>query len=84
LQITYQQNYDKFYRETEKRYITINDYSGWFKTVKAENKNNSIKNPAKISAKNSKQNQNNSSNLQDQNKEKPDTKLDIITEQIFF
>jgi len=35
LQLTYQQNYDKFYRETEKRYIILNDLSSWFKTVPA-------------------------------------------------
>jgi hypothetical protein len=31
-QLVYQQDYDKFYREAEKRYITINDLSGWYKT----------------------------------------------------
>jgi hypothetical protein len=33
VQIIYQNNFDKFYRETEKRYITLNDLSGWYKTV---------------------------------------------------
>lgn len=33
LQLTYQQNYDKFYREAEKRYITLNDLSGWHKST---------------------------------------------------
>jgi hypothetical protein len=28
-QLRYQQNYDKFYLENEKRYITLNDQSGW-------------------------------------------------------
>ncbi len=69
VQVTYQQNYDKFYRESEKRYITINDHSGWFKTTippteKATKKDkNSTKNK-------------NSTNENDQN--------ESITEQIFF
>jgi hypothetical protein len=33
LQIKYEHNYDKFYLEGEKRYITINDQSGWHKTI---------------------------------------------------
>jgi hypothetical protein len=31
LQLEYRQNYDKFYRDQEKRYIILNDYSGWYK-----------------------------------------------------
>jgi len=37
-QITYQQDYDKFYREAEKRYIIMNDLSGWYKTEFKEGK----------------------------------------------
>lgn len=33
MQIIYQHNYDKFYRENEKRYIILNDKSGWSKNV---------------------------------------------------
>ena len=32
IQVCYTQNYDKFYREAERRYITLNDNSGWSKT----------------------------------------------------
>jgi hypothetical protein len=30
VQIVYMQDYDKYYREAEKRYIVLNDLSGWF------------------------------------------------------
>ncbi len=36
VQIIYQNNFDKFYRENEKRYITLNDLSGWLKTTKTK------------------------------------------------
>jgi len=36
VQIVYQNNFDKFYRENEKRYITLNDLSGWHKTTKTK------------------------------------------------
>ena len=39
VQIVYQNNFDKFYRENEKRYITLNDLSGWHKTIKTKVKN---------------------------------------------
>ena len=39
VQIVYQNNFDKFYRENEKRYITLNDLSGWHKTTKTKVKN---------------------------------------------
>jgi len=39
VQIVYQNNYDKFYRENEKRYITLNDLSGWYKTIPTKVKN---------------------------------------------
>jgi hypothetical protein len=40
-QIVYQWDHDKFYRESEKRYITLNDSTGWYKTF--FDKNNKIK-----------------------------------------
>lgn len=33
LQIAYNHNFDKFYLESEKRYLTTNDLSGWTKTT---------------------------------------------------
>ncbi|GAB4148633.1 MAG: hypothetical protein OHK0017_11530 [Patescibacteria group bacterium] len=36
VQVFYQYDFDKFYREIDKRYITLNDKSGWFKTSKTE------------------------------------------------
>jgi hypothetical protein len=39
IQIVYMQNYDKYYREAEKRYIVLNDYSGWFKYSQRSNGN---------------------------------------------
>jgi len=39
VQIVYQNNFDKFYRENEKRYITLNDLSGWYKTIPTKVKN---------------------------------------------
>ena len=39
VQIVYQNNFDKFYRENEKRYITLNDLSGWYKTTPTKVKN---------------------------------------------
>jgi hypothetical protein len=36
LQLNYQQDYDKFYREGEKRYIVLNDKSGWHKLTNSK------------------------------------------------
>ena len=45
IQLTYQQNYDKFYRESEKRYYIINDDSGWYQTKSETKKTKSTKKP---------------------------------------
>ncbi len=50
IQLTYQQNYDKFYRDQEKRYITLNDDSGWYISQIEKPKTKSSK-PAIISKK---------------------------------
>ena len=75
VQVTYQQNYDKFCRESEKRYITINDQSCWFKTIKLEDKNDQ-KTTKTIS-------KNNKSETKVQNPESQSLQ-NSKTEQIFF
>ena len=92
LQITYQQNYDKFYRETEKRYITINDLSGWFKTHfktktpqidQTFDKNLNTKTDKKINPK-----PNSTQNSETKKSQKSDlgndNSTETITEQVFF
>ena len=74
VQVTYQQNYDKFYRESEKRYITINDQSGWFKTQQKALKIDKTDSKKAISKLNPKT----------KNATKSDKWAETTTEQVFF